>query len=97
MGAGLDRVERSSVYTSFMQRIKAQIMTRRKTNRRRGLPKPALGSLVADFQRENKNLLVALELFEISNNEYERAMRALTHSPTATTTSTDGTNAIVVE
>ncbi len=43
---------------------------------------------ISSFKEENKSIMEALRLFGISNAEYERAMRALTFSPTLTSAST---------
>ena len=46
--------------------------------------------LVAEFGKENEALLEAMKLFEVSNAEYERAMRALAPAPVVTASSTQG-------
>ena len=47
--------------------------------------------LIADFQRDNEAILEAMRLFEVSNAEYERALRALAPAPSTTASSSHDT------
>ncbi len=63
-------------------------------------PGGGLPDLITAFEAENQLLLEALRVFGISNQEYERAMRALSPSSTTTTVSTkpisiEGEDAVV--
>jgi hypothetical protein len=52
-----------------------------------------LERLIAGFEAQHRELFEAMRVFGISSAEYERAMRALTFTPTRTATSTQPTAA----
>jgi hypothetical protein len=47
-----------------------------------------LDHLIASFEAQHRELFEAMRVFGLSSAEYERAMRALTFTPTHTATST---------
>lgn len=46
-----------------------------------------LSEAIAAFERDNPELVDALSVFAISSVEYEKAIRALHHAPTVTSSS----------
>lgn len=56
----------------------------------------ALSEAIAGFERDNRELVETIRLFDVSNAEYEKALSALHASPVRTSASTqEGEHALV--